>query len=974
MKAKYLFYSLALASAFTACTQDELFDAPALENNNVAGRPVAGVVTFVGDEVESRYNSEAAKFENGDQMGIYLMDEFRGWGEADNANETFWTWQSCWWDMYNMVDYISTNYGYVYNAETGEWINRASQLVEGNYVAMFPQNTRATNRRDLWHPIKANVDLVDHSSTPRYYVNRENQFFVGYEQIMRDQKAGEETGELTANISMKPILTYLKMYFDNQSDSDFKIQKVVFKAQGGKTLPNVAYVKPSEIVRTAYEGGCDVAWSAPWWAWGNLDAMKETLEDECGNLLAWNKYDRTTYSNAAARGMVQYASTADGHIPYGMTDAEATPVYEYVFNFPADADILKRSAAAEAESVCGISIALPMFKGWKNMEVVVYGEMWDQTANNMEGAWRPGIIRKMKNNDNSEFTLTSLKEWTSDVKMDIPSVVAKFDNNNFYQQTEVRVSTTKDLYDLINARLTSATTTQNIEFEVQHYGNGLAITKDVTDLIKNYEKDHQVDVKVEFNNRDRVKTPIILEAEDCIDMFEYQGVNIVVEAPQTITDATVDGIIELRNFSEINLVDNTETTMVPTALVATNIVNEVGATFVAEDAYIVTRELHNEGTLTLSDTTIEGKVSNAATMTVTGEDMTSITVVLNDNSCINCGKDEAVLTIESGALYVEKLTNNDKVIVESGALLQGLIFNNGTMDVKGDVFLAGMNSADAIINIAATGEVRANINNDGSANPLLNLGTINVEGELVENIYNSGVIYVKNSGHVIVAGKVEGEVDGIIDVTAAANDNTARAAKDMSFKNYFRYTVGTETTATALQASLKARISSQNWGKGGSPIILVWGENSATTYAGTMTEANVERIIVENNLTIVEKEGTTTVETKFDELNDYDWTTTPQPANKALWVVNGASLTIDNYATFTLKERTYEVTNQIDNAEKNGKLHVRIDGKFMAKNHSKVNDENVVVAGLGTVEIDTADSYFFWTQEVGEWLGNWDGK
>ena len=28
MKAKYLFYSLALASAFTACTQDELFDAP----------------------------------------------------------------------------------------------------------------------------------------------------------------------------------------------------------------------------------------------------------------------------------------------------------------------------------------------------------------------------------------------------------------------------------------------------------------------------------------------------------------------------------------------------------------------------------------------------------------------------------------------------------------------------------------------------------------------------------------------------------------------------------------------------------------------------------------------------------------------------------------------------------------------------------------------------------------------------------
>ena len=96
MKAKYLFYSLALASAFTACTQDELFDAPALESNDVGGRPVAGVVPFVGDKVESRYNSEAATFETGDQMGLYLMDEVRGWGELPNANKTYWQWQSCW--------------------------------------------------------------------------------------------------------------------------------------------------------------------------------------------------------------------------------------------------------------------------------------------------------------------------------------------------------------------------------------------------------------------------------------------------------------------------------------------------------------------------------------------------------------------------------------------------------------------------------------------------------------------------------------------------------------------------------------------------------------------------------------------------------------------------------------------------------------------------------------------------------------
>lgn len=259
MKKKYLFYSLALASAFAACTQDEMFDAPVLESSDSDGRPVAGVVTFVGDEVGSRYNSEQAKFENGDQMGLYLMDEFRGYhegsiGELADANTTYWQWQSSWWTMYKMVDYINSNYGYVYNAENGEWINRASQLVEGNYIAMFPQNLRATNRRDLWHPINANVDLVDHTETPRYYVNRENQFFVGYEQVMRDDKPGEETGELRMNVSMKPILTYAKMFFENQAANDFKIKKVVFKAKDGAALPNVAYVKPSEIMKKDNDG------------------------------------------------------------------------------------------------------------------------------------------------------------------------------------------------------------------------------------------------------------------------------------------------------------------------------------------------------------------------------------------------------------------------------------------------------------------------------------------------------------------------------------------------------------------------------------------------------------------------------------------------------------------------------------------------------------------------------------------------
>ena len=681
MKAKYLFYSLALASAFTACTQDELFDAPALESNDVAGRPVAGVVTFVGDEVGSRYNSEAAKFENGDQMGLYLMDEFTGIGEELNANNTHWTWQSCWWNMYNMVDYISTNYGYVYNAETGEWINRASQLIEGNYIAMFPQNTRATNRRDLWHPINANVDLVDHSTEPRYYVNRENQFFVGYEQIMRDQKAGEETGELTADISMKPILTYAKFKLVNEGNFNFIVKKVVFKAHGGGTLPNVAYVKPANItsegtykILNKYEKTVE----APRWAFKNYNYIVDGKEGPCDELYAWSKYDRTTYTQAAARSMVQYASTADGHIPYGMTDAEAVPTYEYVFNFPADADILYGGIEATSvdQTSSTISIALPAFEGWKNMEVVVYGEMQDD-----RGIYRPGILRKRTDVDNGKFTLNQLKEWEMGKAIAMSTV--NFDHNYFYQQEELRVSTTEDLINLLTASLSDADTSDDvIPFSVQYYGNGLEITKEVVDLIKAYEADNNTDVIVTFNNQDRVSTPVIFKT-DAIDMFEYNGVNAVVEVPQTIT-GEVKGINELRNFSTITVAGVKD--IYNAQLTAVSIVNEVGATFTASYA-VVNAEggIHNEGTVDLSATTVNGNIQNDAVMNAgNGSDVNG--TVTNDNNCLNCGDDKATLTING--LGVDYLNNADDVVVNGGLTIVNNFTNNGSTvnngEIKGD--------------------------------------------------------------------------------------------------------------------------------------------------------------------------------------------------------------------------------------------------------------------------------------------------
>ena len=1000
MKAKYLFYSLALASAFTACTQDELFDAPALENNEIASRPVAGIVTFVNEGVESRYNRQSADFETNDEMGIYLMDEFNGSGEEDNANETLWQWQSCWWKMYDMVNYISTNYKYVYNADTEEWVNRSSSLNEGNYIALFPQNERATNRRDLWHPIKGEVDMVNHTDKERYYVNRDNQFFVGYEQIMRDQNAEDAEGNLTADISMKPIMTYMKFQITNSSADDFKPTKIVFKLPGNQPLPNVAYIKPENMNRTMVANEKDLGYNLlgkyeksvelPWWAFEASDAktyIDNGKENACKDkLLAWSEYDRNSFTQAAARSLVQYHSTDNGEIPYGMTEKEAAPIYEYVFNYPKDVDILYGTANhtesnGTTDRVSTISIALPAFGFpgdndetnessyyWKNMQVVVYGEVKDPATEVFE----PAIIRKWDwdENQNGTFNLDDFMLW--ETPDDIPVAYLEFDDGYVYRDTEIRVSNTEDLYTTINARLTNNKTNSNlINFNVTAYGNGLEITDDIMTLIRNYEAGKtKVDVVLTFKSSD---TPIILKAADCMDEFIYNGVDVVLEADQTIDGINVEGINDLINYK--NLTIKNEAGLVANGLIK----NEVGASISIDNATLkvtnIRYGLHNEGTLTLNDATIEGKVTNEAVMTTEG--VSSVDYITNDNNCINCGRDLATLTISEESLNVnEELINKDVVTVEAGAKLTAKkMSNNGSIVVNGEAtFKDGKNNEGGIIDVNETGVIFMDSDRSGVYGVLTNNhgATINVKGSLTENIKNAGVINVIENGIVIVNGKPTGDtgLNGIIDISQANAGAPAQAARDMGGvnHNYFRYTVGTETTATALQEALKLRISSDNWGTTKNPIILVWGENSATSFAGTMTQANVERIEIENDLVIEAKVGTDVVVTKFGELNDNDWSNpanSPRAAvNKALWVKEGASLYVNAYATLELVEGA-------DDAKK--PLHVQVDGTFKANDQSLVKGKTVVVDGdsTGKVYVGNDPAAFEWNK--GTFGGQWSG-
>lgn len=704
MKTKYLLMTAALSGLFAACTQEDFLDAPATQATDpLAGRPVVGVVDFKTDEPTTRYNAETATPDVGDALGLYLMDEFRGDielvngypdGEWPDANKTPFTYQSNWWEMYKPVNYIQSNYGYVLQ-EDGKWINRASQLVEGNYIVMYRKNDEATNRRDLWQYINPNVELKHHSTrTDKYYVNRDNQFMLDYKQIYRDQKA-DETGKLTIDVKFKPILTYAKFVIENQAANDFVAEKIVFKAPGDKPLPTVAYVKPDGVLPTFIYNKYNEIEKAG----GKIDVLK----DECDNTIAEGLYYDEYFTQKVARSMVQYATT-EKQVPYGLEDTNTA--FEYVFNFPDEEEggvLLKANNTGDpSDRVLGVSIALPAFEmpdfDWTDMQVVVYGKMWDQGSNDMKGSWRPGILINLRGTaDNQVFDLDKFKLWESG--MEIPTAQLKFDDQSFVQGEEIRVQTTADLINLINSRLSSITTTKDVKFEVYPYGNGLEITDEVVSLIDTYKKDHGVNVRLIFKHTigDHNNTPVILKAENSINKFEYKGVNVVVEADQ-VSEAKVFGINDLHIFKSLTLAKDAD-------LSASNIHVELGGSLNAGACNVSATKIENSGTFVLEGSKVTANIENNAQMNVT-KDATITGNITNHNDCINCGKDDAVVTIEEAATLT---VNGDIMNMDT-------FDNNGVLNVEKNVFTntGRFETADAFIWRIENGEYNYNTNEGSS--------------------------------------------------------------------------------------------------------------------------------------------------------------------------------------------------------------------------------------------------------------------
>lgn len=248
---------------------------------------------------------------------------------------------------------------------------------------------------------------------------------------------------------------------------------------------------------------------------------------------------------------------------------------------------------------------------------------------------------------------------------------------------------------LIDARLSNASTSENINFNVYPYGKGLEITDAVIEKITEYKEKHKVEVNMTFkSDLTQGKTPVILKAENCINMFRYNGVNVIIEGCTQTVDEPIRGIANLT----IRYADNKNGRLIVNDdLTASGIVVEdskawnddhtsktVNYMEINDANVTTTKGIHNMGWLKLNaDAEVSGGIDNAYQLTIVAGCI--VDNIVNNNDCVECKNGKAQIEVVEGAtLVVNDLINGENGDVNNkGAInVNNLLTNEGTLTSK----------------------------------------------------------------------------------------------------------------------------------------------------------------------------------------------------------------------------------------------------------------------------------------------------
>lgn len=736
MKAKHLFPVMALPLLFS-CTQEDLVAPQGNADGNVTlqNRIKVGKVAFTGDQKPgSRFDFADAQWENGDMFRLFLMDEWKNTscgeglqqnGEEQNANKTHFMEQQVWNNMYSVVNRFSTNFPYTYNASEGLWENDDA-VTEGNYFAVAPAVggkqkeilDAVKNRRDVWvyiNPVQKFDDVK--VKTPMFDGVEENQFFLGYTQIYRNNEANEDD-VLQLPLQMRPILANIDLTIHNVDEMPFKVEKIVISRNDGKPMPTIAYVRPCGNTPEDFQARQDDAnsyynqqWnkmatdanldkfqarypelclghgfhSTPVWQenkyyydWAPAFAQPfvvDKYDDGCGNEVKDFYWTIDSWTRTAARSVVEYSYPGDkGFTPYACEGELAQVAYEYVIDLT---DANGEGITLNSNEWIRPFIALPHDMYMREYSFTVYGQQYDAARDR----WNEGIIVPNQSDyDNGlvdidetdgSFTLPNIDPSTeaSYIEADI-----KFDDFRISKSRVVQTATAGDLLNHLEAYFGkdgNFNTTKNEIFYVETLGD-FVMTNELVNYVQNLYKAYGVDCGskafVYFtetkgtNGEGNIVFPANLTNDHAIDLFYYsKKVDIVNQGTQVIEKP----IIYDYNGSANTFYD----ALVKSAWYGDLFNDGIDLfdkiePFVADNLFGGVGHITNEGNLTINKVVVDASSLGDAIFNAEGATLNIV------NSAIVGGNDGDATVHNDGTLNIE------------GSRIQGLILNSNTANVN----------------------------------------------------------------------------------------------------------------------------------------------------------------------------------------------------------------------------------------------------------------------------------------------------
>lgn len=235
MKTKHLFSAAMLTALFAACSNEELVNqtTPNVAND---GRPMVENVKLnfgkaAEGEADTRINFDPQTGEyawvNGDKVGALLMDDIKA-NVRPYEDPEAWA-KLSWTEKYGLIDYIHTDYPFVYDATNKTWNSNAAML-EGNYFFVSPYEGY-NSRRQLVHSI-AGQTQKDGSLDATAKAFGQNQYWIGYSQI----KEGNKTAEALTTVEMTRVLAPIRFTIKMIGTQTYKVNKITVQGADVRTL------------------------------------------------------------------------------------------------------------------------------------------------------------------------------------------------------------------------------------------------------------------------------------------------------------------------------------------------------------------------------------------------------------------------------------------------------------------------------------------------------------------------------------------------------------------------------------------------------------------------------------------------------------------------------------------------------------------------------------------------------------------